>query len=71
MTGLCTECSKPDSCPGINSLLFIILLYIYSVPLHKSAKEHIGKANCLLSADGSHHKLQVITHSDNANGRVK
>jgi len=71
MVALHTECSKPDSCPGINSVLFIIPLYTYSVPLHISAKEHTGKANCLLSADGGHHKLQVITHSDSVNERVK
>jgi len=56
---------------GINSVLFIILLYTYSVPLHESAKEHTSKANCLLSADGSHHKLQVIKHSDSVNEGVK
>jgi aromatic ring-opening dioxygenase LigB subunit len=51
---------------GINSVL-----YTYSVPLHESAKEHTSKANCLLSADGSHHQSQVITHSDSVNERVK
>jgi hypothetical protein len=71
MVGLCTEYSKPDPCPGISHVLFIILLYTHSVPLHKSATEHTSKANCLLSADGSYHKLQVITHSDSVNERVK
>jgi hypothetical protein len=56
---------------GINSVLFIIVLYTYSVPLHESAKEHTSKPNCLLSADGSHHQSQVITHSDSVNERVK
>jgi hypothetical protein len=39
--------------------------------LHESAKDHTSRANCLLSADGSHRKLQAITHSDSVNERVK
>jgi hypothetical protein len=56
---------------GINNVLFTILFYAYSVPLHESAKKHTSKANCLLSADGSHHQSQAITHSDSVNERVK
>jgi hypothetical protein len=58
------------SASGINSVLFIILLYTYSVPLHKSAKKHTSKANCLqnvMSAAGSYHQTQVIKHSTSVN----